>query len=67
MLQIYSNSFERINHKYDLQGTTMPTADKAEWLISVCLYMTGSSGRLGPGDAVLISFFFVNEKSINKD
>ncbi len=54
MLQIYSNSFERINHKYDLQGTTMPTADKAEWLISVCLYMTGSSGRLGPGDAVRI-------------
>ena len=54
MLQIYTNSSKRINHRFDLQGKTMPTANKAEWLISVCLYMTGSSGCLGPGDAVRI-------------
>ena len=54
MLQIYTDSSRRINHRFDLQGTFMPAADKAEWLICVCLYMTGSSGCLGPGDAVRI-------------
>ena len=54
MLLMNTNRMKDSYRMFDLQGTTMPTADKAEWLISVCLYMTGSSGRLGPGDAVLI-------------
>ncbi len=34
---------------YDLQGTSMPTAEKADWFIPACLIATGSSGYLKRG------------------
>ena len=49
MLQIYTYSLRKIYRPYDLQGTNMPKADKAEWLISTCLNRAGSSGYLKPG------------------
>ena len=49
MLQTSINSYITINRLHDLQGTIMPAADKAEWLISSCLFMAGSSGYLDPG------------------
>ena len=49
MLQIHMYSFMNLNRPCDLQGTIMPSADKAERLISTCLYQAGSSGYLGPG------------------
>ena len=49
MLQIHSNRIENTYRLFDLQGTIMPTAKRAEWLICVCLHMTGSSGCLEPG------------------
>ena len=49
MLQIHTYSFMNLNRPCDLQGTIMPSADKAERLISTCLNQAGSSGYLGPG------------------
>ena len=49
MLQIHTNEMEKSYRLFDLQGTTVPTAKDAEWLICVCLHKTGSSGCLGPG------------------
>ena len=65
MLRIQMNSFMNSYRPYNLSGTAMPSADKAEWLISSCLAMpltegeryfkkAGSSGYLGPGDAMRI-------------
>lgn len=34
---------------YDLQGTSMPTAEKADWFVPACLIATGSSGYLKRG------------------
>ena len=49
MLQIHTYSFKNLYRPCDLQDTIMPSADKAEWLISTCLNQAGSSGYLGPG------------------
>ena len=54
MLQIHTNSLMNSGYQFDLLGTIMPTAKGAEWLLCVCLNTTGSSGYLGPGDAVRI-------------
>ena len=64
MLQTHTYSFSSIKRLYDLQGTNMPSADKAERLISTCLFKTGSSGEsrthrardgyLGPDTAMRI-------------
>ena len=50
MLQIHTNEFNNTYRLFDLQGTTMPTASDAEWLICVRLnkIKTGSSGCLEP-------------------
>ena len=48
MLQMYINRMKNTYHLFDLQRTIIPTAKDAEWLICVCLDMTGSSGCLGP-------------------
>ncbi len=45
MMQIHTYSFINTKRLYDLQGTSMPSADKAEWLVSTCLNHTGSSGK----------------------
>ena len=45
MLQIHMNSFDNMFRPYDLQGIIMPSADKAERLISICLMKAGSSGE----------------------
>ena len=49
MLQIHTDRMKNANRQFDLQGTIMPTAKKAEWFICVCLNKTGLSGCLGPG------------------
>ena len=49
MLHIHTDRMKNANRQFDLQGTIMPAAKKAEWFICVCLNMTGSSGCLGPG------------------
>ena len=49
MLQIHTDRMKNANRQFDLQGTIMPNAKEAEWLICVCLNKTGSSGCLGPG------------------
>ena len=49
MLQIHTFKSSNTYRPYDLQGTIMPAADKAEWLINVCLSKAGSSGHLEPG------------------
>ena len=49
MLQIHTFNSRNTYRPNDLQGTIMPAADKAEWLISSCLFMAGSSGFLDPG------------------
>ena len=54
MLQRHTNSYKTLNRPYDLQGIIMPSADKAEWLIFVCLNKDGSSGCLGPGGSIRI-------------
>ena len=54
MLQIHMYSFKNINRPYDLLDTIMPSADKAERLISTCLIKAGSSGYLGPDIAMRI-------------
>ena len=49
--------FQMIKNEYrpnDLLGKFMPSADKAEWLKSVCLTKTGSSGYLIPHGAMRI-------------
>ena len=48
MLQIHTFSSRNTYRPNDLQGTVMPAADKAEWLINVCLFKAGSSGYLNP-------------------
>ena len=45
MLQIHTYNLKNTYRPYDLQGTTMPAANKAEWLSSKCLKKTGSSGK----------------------
>lgn len=52
MLQIFTNSLRHSDYKFDLQGTTMPSAKEAEWLIRACLNMNGPSGFPEDGDAV---------------
>ena len=54
MLRIYMYSLINVNRPYDLQDTIMPSADKAERLISTCLSEAGPSGYLGPGIAMRI-------------
>ena len=64
MMQIHMYSLKNINHPYDLLDTIMPSADKAERLISTCLMKAGPSGEsrthrardgyLGPGIAMRI-------------
>ena len=49
MLQTHSYSFTSIKRLYDRQGTNMPSANKADRLISTCLNRAGSSGYLKPG------------------
>ena len=49
MLQIHTNRFKNTYRLFDLQGTIMPSAKEAEWLICVCLHKYGSSGSPGPG------------------
>ena len=48
MLQRLTNGLMNTDRLFDLQGTIMPTAEKAEWLDCACLHKTGSSGYLGP-------------------
>ena len=55
MLQIHRYSFINLNRPYDLLDTIMPSADKAERLISTCLIKAGPSGYLGPGIAMRIN------------
>ena len=49
MLLMYTNRMKDTYRMFDLQVTTMPTAQEAEWLICLCLNKTGASGYLGPG------------------
>jgi len=49
MLLMNTNRMKDTYRMFDLQGTTMPSAQEAEWLICVCLYKTGSSGYLEAG------------------
>ena len=49
MLQMNTNRMNNTDRLFDLQGTMMPTAKGAEWLICGCLYKNGSSGCLEPG------------------
>ena len=49
MLQIHTFSSSNIYRPNDLQGTIMPAAGKAEWLINVCLFKAGLSGHLDSG------------------
>ena len=55
MMQIHMYSLININRPYDLLDTIMPSADKAERLISTCLIKAGPSGYLGPGIAMRIN------------
>ena len=52
MLQIHANRMNNTYRLFDLQGTTMPFAKEAEWLIRACLNMNGPSGFPEDGDAV---------------
>ena len=54
MLQIHVHGFKTLYRPCDLQGTIMPSADKAERLNLTCLNQAGSSGYLGPGAAMRI-------------
>ena len=49
MLLMYTNRMKDTYRMFDLQVTTMPTAQEAEWLICECLNKIESSGYLGPG------------------
>ena len=49
MLQMNTDRTKNTHRMFDIQGTIMPTAKDAEWLICVRLHKTGSSGCLGPG------------------
>ena len=49
MLQILTFSSSNTYHPTDVIRTIMPAADKAEWLINVCLFKAGPSGHLDPG------------------
>ena len=49
MLQIHAQNMRIEYRPYDLQGTIMPSADKAERFNEACLMEAGSSGRLDPG------------------
>lgn len=48
MMKTQTNSLKIKNCLFDLKGTIMPAAKKAEWIICGCLHKTGSSGCLGP-------------------
>ena len=52
MLQRLTNGLMNTDRPFDLQGTIMPAAEKAEWLDCACLHKTGSSGYLEPGALV---------------
>ena len=54
MLQIHTNNFKNLYRPYDLKGTRMLSADKAEKLSLTCHKMDGSSGYLGPGVSLYI-------------
>jgi hypothetical protein len=54
MLQIHTYRFKSLYRLYNLPGTIMPSADKAERLILTCLNQTGLSGNLGPDAPVRI-------------
>ena len=54
MLQVHTHNFNILNRPYDLQGTMMPSAVKAERYGSICLNRAGSSGYLGPGASMRI-------------
>ena len=45
MLKIHMYSFRNLGRLCDLQGITMPSADKAEWLISACLTLPLTEGK----------------------
>ena len=47
LCQIHTFNSCNTYHLNSLQGTIMPTAEKAEWLNKVCLFKVGSSGYLG--------------------
>ena len=49
MLQILTFNSSNKYRPNDLQGTFMPAAHEAEWLINVCLFKAGQSGHLNPG------------------
>ena len=55
MLQIHTNSFKNTYRLFDLQGTIMPSAKEADWLICVCLHKNGSSGCPGSGTSMRIA------------
>ena len=46
MLQIHTDNYKNTYRLFDLQGKIMPTAEKAEWLICLCLNRTGPSEYL---------------------
>ena len=49
MLQIHTDRIKNTNRQFDLQGTIMPAAKKAEWFICVCLNMTRIKWMSGTG------------------
>ena len=48
MLQIHTQNMKIEYRPYDLQGTIMPSAEKAERFNDACLLKAGSSGCLYP-------------------
>ena len=49
MLKRYTLNITISYRPYDLQGTSMPAAEKADRFIPACLIATGSSGYLKRG------------------
>ena len=54
MLQIHTNCFKSFDRPYDYHEINMPSANKAERLISTCLIKAGPSGYLDPGALLCI-------------
>ena len=54
MLQIQMHSMRSLYRPCNLQGTSMPSATKAERFNKACLAKAGSSGYLGPGASMRI-------------
>ena len=48
MLQILTFNSSNTYRPNDFKGMILPAADKAEWLIKVCLFKAGQSGHLDP-------------------